>query len=623
MEYKKKYDIIVVGGGHAGCEAAYAAAKLGSRVLLISQNLETIARMSCNPAMGGIAKGQILREIDALGGMSGIITDRSTIQFRMLNKSKGPAMWSPRAQCDRKLFEKEWRIALEKNENIDFYQDSVNKILVVDKKAVGVVTKMGVEINSHTVILCNGTFLNGLIHLGEKNYKGGRSGEPAAEGITKQLKELGFTHGRMKTGTPPRLDGRSIDYTVTEEQKGDEDYGSFSYLEENKLENQKSCFITYTSKEVHKILEEGFEKSPMFAGRIQGLGPRYCPSIEDKITRFSDKARHQLFIEPEGKETIEIYLNGFSTSLPEDVQIKALRKVKGLENVKLFRAGYAIEYDYFPPTQLKTTLETKLVKNLFFCGQINGTTGYEEAACQGLIAGINADQKVKGENEFTLSRSDAYIGVLIDDLITKGTEEPYRMFTSRAEYRLLLRQDNADERLTKKGFDLGLASLERIEKLNKKLEETKKLIKFLEKQNIEPKTINVVLEKRKSAVVKQKKKLISFLSRPHITFNDLKISKQLSEFIKKERISKESIKQAEIKIKYGGYLDKEAEAAKKLSKLEDIIIPEDFNYNKLHSISTEGKEKLNEIQPRSIGQASRISGVSPSDINILLIYMGR
>jgi len=623
MEYKKKYDVIVVGGGHAGCEAAYAAAKLGSRVLLISQNLETIARMSCNPAMGGIAKGQILREIDALGGMSGIITDRSTIQFRMLNKSKGPAMWSPRAQCDRKLFEKEWRIALEKNENIDFYQDSVNKVLVVDKKAVGVVTKMGVEINSHTVILCNGTFLNGLIHLGEKNYKGGRSGEPAAEGITKQLIELGFTHGRMKTGTPPRLDGRSIDYTVTEEQKGDEDYGSFSYLEENKLENQKSCFITYTSKEVHQILEEGFEKSPMFTGRIQGLGPRYCPSIEDKITRFSDKPRHQLFIEPEGKETIEIYLNGFSTSLPEDVQIKALRKVKGLENVKLFRAGYAIEYDYFPPTQLKTSLETKIVENLFFCGQINGTTGYEEAACQGLIAGINANQKVKGKNEFTLSRSDAYIGVLIDDLITKGTEEPYRMFTSRAEYRLLLRQDNADERLTKKGFDLGLASLERIEKLNKKLEETKKLIKFLEKQNIEPKTINVVLEKRKSAVVKQKKKLISFLSRPHITFNDLKISKQLSEFIKKERISKESIKQAEIKIKYGGYLDKEAEAAKKLSKLEDIIIPEDFNYNKLHSISTEGKEKLNEIQPRSIGQASRISGVSPSDINILLIYMGR
>ena len=623
MEYKKKYDVIVVGGGHAGCEAAYGAAKLGSRVLLISQNLETIARMSCNPAMGGIAKGQILREIDALGGMSGIITDRSTIQFRMLNKSKGPAMWSPRAQCDRKLFEKEWRIALEKNENIDFYQDSVNKILVVDKKAVGVVTKMGVEINSHTVILCNGTFLNGLIHLGEKNYKGGRSGEPAAEGITKQLIELGFTHGRMKTGTPPRLDGRSIDYTVTEEQKGDEDYGSFSYLEENKLENQKSCFITYTSKEVHQILEEGFEKSPMFTGRIQGLGPRYCPSIEDKITRFSDKPRHQLFIEPEGNETIEIYLNGFSTSLPEDVQIKALRKVKGLENVKLFRAGYAIEYDYFPPTQLKTSLETKLVENLFFCGQINGTTGYEEAACQGLIAGINANQKVKGKNEFTLSRSDAYIGVLIDDLITKGTEEPYRMFTSRAEYRLLLRQDNADERLTKKGFDLGLASLERIEKLNKKLEETKKLIKFLEKQNIEPKTINVVLEKRKSAVVKQKKKLISFLSRPHITFNDLKISKQLSEFLKKERISKESIKQAEIKIKYGGYLDKEAEAAKKLSKLEDIIIPEDFNYNKLHSISTEGKEKLNEIQPRSIGQASRISGVSPSDINILLIYMGR
>ncbi len=623
MEYKKKYDVIVVGGGHAGCEAAHAAATLGSRVLLVSQNLETIARMSCNPAMGGIAKGQILREIDALGGMSGIITDKSTIQFRMLNKSKGPAMWSPRAQCDRKLFEKEWRLTLEKNKNIDFYQDSVENIKIEKKKAVGVITKMGVKIKGSSIILCNGTFLNGLIHLGEKNYKGGRSGEPSAEGITKQLIDLGFTHGRMKTGTPPRLDGRSIDYSKTEEQKGDDNYKCFSYLQKNKIEKQKSCFITYTSKEVHEILQKGFEKSPMFTGRIKGLGPRYCPSIEDKITRFKEKERHQLFIEPEGKETIEIYLNGFSTSLPENIQIKALKKVKGLEKIKLFRAGYAIEYDYFPPTQLKLSLETKIIENLFFCGQINGTTGYEEAACQGLIAGINANQKTKNKKEFTLSRSDAYIGVLIDDLITKGTEEPYRMFTSRAEYRLLLRQDNADERLTKKGYDLGLASKNRLEKLEKKLKETDELIKFLKKQNIEPETINKVLVKRNSAIVKQKKKLISFLSRPHVKFEDLKISKQLSDFLKKTNTSEEAIEQAEIKIKYGGYLDKEEETAKKLKKLEDIKIPIDFNYEKLHSISTEAKEKLNDIKPSSIGQASRISGVSPSDINILLIYMGR
>ena len=623
MEYKKKYDVIVVGGGHAGCEAAHAAGTLGSRVLLISQNLETIARMSCNPAMGGIAKGQILREIDALGGMSAIVTDRSSIQFRMLNKSKGPAMWSPRAQCDRKLFEREWRLALEKNKNIDFYQDSVKNIKIKEKKAVGVITKMGVEIMGKSIILCNGTFLNGLIHLGEKNYKGGRSGEPAAEGITKQLIDLGFTHGRMKTGTPPRLDGRSIDYSKTEEQKGDEKYKCFSYLEKNKIEKQHSCFITYTSKEVHKILEKGFEKSPMFTGRIKGLGPRYCPSIEDKITRFKDKERHQLFIEPEGKETIEIYLNGFSTSLPEHVQIEALKKVKGLENVKLFRAGYAIEYDYFPPTQLKLSLETKIIENLFFCGQINGTTGYEEAACQGLIAGINANQKTKNKKEFTLGRSDAYIGVLIDDLITKGTEEPYRMFTSRAEYRLLLRQDNADERLTKKGYELGLASKTRLDKLERKIKETNELVKFLKKQNIEPEIINKVLEKRKSAKVKQKKKLISFLSRPHIKFEDLKISNQLCNFLNKNKISEEAIEQAEIKIKYGGYLDKEEETAKKLKKLEDIKIPQDFNYDKLHSISTEAKEKLSSLKPNSIGQASRISGVSPSDINILLIYMGR
>jgi len=623
MGVEEKYDVIVVGGGHAGCEAAHAAATLGSQVLLVSQNLETIARMSCNPAMGGIAKGQIIREIDALGGMSGIITDKSTIQFRMLNKSKGPAMWSPRAQCDRKKFEREWRMALEKNKNIDFYQDSVDSVMIRNKKAVGVKTKMGVSINSKSVILCNGTFLNGLIHLGDKNYKGGRSGEPAAEGITKQLIDLGFTHGRMKTGTPPRLDGRSIEYTKTEEQIGDKDYSGFSYLKKPKLENQKSCYITYTSKEVHDILKEGFEKSPMFTGRIKGLGPRYCPSIEDKIVRFSEKNRHQLFIEPEGRETIEIYLNGFSTSLPEDIQIKALRKIKGLEKVKLFRAGYAIEYDYFPPTQLKNTLETKLIENLFFCGQINGTTGYEEAACQGLISGINANQKVKKKKEFVLTRSDAYIGVLIDDLITKGTEEPYRMFTSRAEYRLLLRQDNADIRLTKKGFQLGLASEKRMENLNKKNTQTEILIKFLKKQSIEPKLINQVLEKRNSAKVQQKKKLYSFLSRPHVSFKDLGISKCLTDFVEKNKISDEAIEQAEINIKYGGYLSKEAESAKKLSKLEDIKIPDDFDYTKLHSISTEGKEKLNEIKPISIGQASRISGVSPSDINILLIYMGR
>ena len=579
--------------------------------------------MSCNPAMGGIAKGQILREIDALGGMSAIITDKSTIQFRMLNKSKGPAMWSPRAQCDRKLFEREWRKALEKNTNIDFYQDSVEQVIVEEKKACGVKTKMGVKINASSVILCNGTFLNGLIHLGDKNYKGGRSGEPAAEGITRQLIDLGFTHGRMKTGTPPRLDGRTIDYSKTEEQKGDEKVVGFSYKEKTNIGESKSCFITYTSKEVHEILKEGFEKSPMFTGRIQGLGPRYCPSIEDKIVRFSEKERHQLFIEPEGRETIEIYLNGFSTSLPEDVQLKALRKVKGLEKVKLFRAGYAIEYDYFPPTQLKNSLETKLINNLFFCGQINGTTGYEEAACQGLIAGINAHQKTEKKEEFILSRSDAYIGVLIDDLIIKGTDEPYRMFTSRAEYRLLLRQDNADIRLTQKGHNIGLASEERLKKLKRKIEETNLLTTFLKKQNIETDIINKVLIEKGSATVNQKKKLHMFLSRPQINYNDLLVSKPLRDFVINNKIGEESIEQAEIEIKYGGYLNKEAESAKRLNKLEGVRIPNDFNYEKLHSISTEAKEKLNQIKPNSIGQASRISGVSPSDINVLLIYMGR
>jgi len=623
MKLEEKYDVIIVGGGHAGCEAAHAAATLGSKVLMVTQNLETIARMSCNPAMGGVAKGQIIREIDALGGMSGIITDASTIQFRMLNKSKGPAMWSPRAQCDRKVFEKEWRNALEANKNIDFWQDTVENIITDNKTVIGIITKMGVEISGQSVILCSGTFLNGIIHLGKKNYKGGRSGEPSAEGITKQLIEIGFTHGRMKTGTPPRLDGRTIDYTITEEQSGDEECVSFSYMNENKLKNQISCFVTYTSPEVHAILKEGFEDSPMFSGKIKGVGPRYCPSIEDKIERFSTKDRHQLFIEPEGRDTIEIYLNGFSTSLPENIQLKALRKIKGLEKVKMFRAGYAIEYDYFPPTQLKHSLETKLINNLFFCGQINGTTGYEEAASQGLMSGINAHQNTHNKLPFILGRSDAYIGVLIDDLITKGTEEPYRMFTSRAEYRLLLRQDNADIRLTPKGFDLGLVSKGRIEKLNTKLNEINKLIEFLEKQSIDPKDVNHKLILKNSSILKQKVKLKSILSRPHITIEDLRVSLELDTYLKENNTSKEAIEQAEIEIKYGGYLNKEKESVNKLKRLENITIVEDFAFNKLHSISTEGREKLTEIQPRTIGQASRISGVSPSDINVLLIYLGR
>ena len=623
MKLEEQYDVIIVGGGHAGCEAAHAAATLGSKVLLVTQNLETLARMSCNPAMGGVAKGQIIREIDALGGMSAIVTDASAIQFRMLNKSKGPAMWSPRAQCDKKVFEKQWRKTLEENKNIDFWQDTVDNITTEKGNITGIITKMGVEISGKSVVLCSGTFLNGLIHLGKKNYKGGRAGEPSAEGITKQLIKLGFTRGRMKTGTPPRLDGRTIDYSVTEEQKGDEKTVNFSYITKEKIKDQRSCFITYTSPEVHAILKEGFEDSPMFSGRIKGSGPRYCPSIEDKIERFSTKDRHQLFIEPEGRDTIEIYLNGFSTSLPEDVQLKALRKIKGLEKVKMFRAGYAIEYDYFPPTQLKHTLETKLVNNLFFCGQINGTTGYEEAAAQGLMAGINAHQNAYEKKEFILSRSDAYIGVLIDDLITKGTEEPYRMFTSRAEYRLLLRQDNADIRLTKKGYKLGLANEERLLQLQKKEKETGNLIKFLEKQSIDPNEINSILKKKKSSILKQKVKIKTILSRPHITINDLFVCKELKDYLDKETPSSEAIEQAEIEIKYGGYLNKEKESVAKLSRLENIKIAEDFKFDKLHSISTEGREKLKAIQPKTIGQATRISGVSPSDINVLLIYLGR
>ena len=623
MILDEKYDLIVVGGGHAGCEASHSAATLGSKVLLITQNLETIARMSCNPAMGGIAKGQIIREIDALGGISGIITDESSIQFRMLNKSKGPAMWSPRSQCDRKVFEQKWREKLESNENLDFWQDMVYELLIEKDKVVGIITQMGIEIHSKSVILCNGTFMNGLIHLGEKNYEGGRSGEPNSRGITKQLIDLGFTHGRMKTGTPPRLDGRSINYSLTEEQKGDESPLKFSFTETTPAKKQYSCFITYTSDEVHDILKEGFEKSPLFTGRIKGLGPRYCPSIEDKIQRFATKNRHQLFIEPEGANTVEIYLNGFSTSLPEEVQLKALRKIKGLENVKMFRAGYAIEYDYFSPTQLKHTLETKLIENLYFSGQINGTTGYEEAACQGLIAGINSHQKTNSKEEFILDRSDAYIGVLIDDLITKGTDEPYRMFTSRAEYRLLLRQDNADIRLTKKGFELGLASKDRVDKLNNKIKEGKKLLSFLEKQSVSPEEINSLLSEKGSASLKQKVKLKSVLSRPHIWIEDLLVIDSLNNFIKENEISLESMTQTEIQVKYSGYINKEQDTVLKVTKLEKIIIPDKFDYSKLQSISMEGREKLNEIRPKSIGQASRISGVSPSDINVLLIYIGR
>ena len=620
---KETYDVIVVGGGHAGCEAAHAAATLGSKVLLLTQNLETIARMSCNPAMGGVAKGQIIREIDALGGMSGIITDLSSIQFRMLNKSKGPAMWSPRAQCDRKIFEKEWRKKLEENKNIDFLQGTVNQLVIKNNCAVGVVTNMGSKIMGKSIILCNGTFLNGIIHLGKKNYKGGRSGEPAAEGITKQLIELGFTHGRMKTGTPPRLDGRTIDYSKTEEQKGDKKVVGFPFLKGPKLIDQASCHITHTSIKVHDILKKGFQESPMFTGRIKGSGPRYCPSIEDKIERFSSKERHQLFIEPEGKETVEIYLNGFSTSLPESIQLKALRKIKGLENVKMFRAGYAIEYDYFPPTQLMHTLETKIINNLFFCGQINGTTGYEEAAAQGLMAGINAHQNVNSKQEFILTRSDAYIGVLIDDLITKGTEEPYRMFTSRAEYRLLLRQDNADIRLTKKGYEIGLASNKRLKNLEQKLEKTNKLIKFFRSQSVAPEEINKALNKNNSSLIKQKMKADSILSRPHIKIEDLLDCDAINIYLKNNQLTNDVLEQAEIEIKYGGYLNKERASAEKLVRLEKIIIPKEIEYKKLHSISSEGREKLDSIRPKSIGQASRISGVSPSDINVLLIYLGR
>ena len=615
------YDVIVVGAGHAGCEAAAAAANLGSKTLLITMNMETIGKMSCNPAMGGIAKGQIVREIDALGGYSGIIADKSAIQFKMLNLSKGPAMWSPRTQNDRMLFSTEWRLALENTPNLDFFQDMVKELIIENNKAVGIITSIGIKFKSKSIVLTNGTFLNGLIHIGEKQLGGGRMGEPKAFGITEQLISLGFEAGRMKTGTPVRVDGRSIDFSKMEEQKGDENPQKFSYLDTPKLTQQRSCYITYTNEIVHDILREGFDRSPMFNGTIQSLGPRYCPSIEDKINRFAERNRHQLFAEPEGWNTIEYYINGFSSSLPEDIQVKALHQIPGFENAKVFRPGYAIEYDYFPPTQLQHTLETKLIENLYFAGQINGTTGYEEAAGQGLIAGINAHNKVHEKESFTLNRDEAYIGVLIDDLITKGTEEPYRMFTSRAEYRLLLRQDNADIRLTEKSYQLGLATDERMKKVENKIKKSQELEDFLRETSLKPHQINPILEEENSNPVDQAYRASQILTRPNITLNKL----EKLEFIKNtsKNYSNEIREQAEINIKYKGYIDKEKENVAKLHRLENIKIPELFDFNQITSLSAEAKQKLNKIKPKTIAQASRISGVSPADINVLLIYLGR
>ena len=610
-----KYDIIVVGAGHAGCEAAAAAANMGSKVLLATMNMGTIGQMSCNPAIGGVAKGQIVREIDALGGYTGRVTDKTMVQFRMLNRSKGPAMWSPRAQSDRFRFAEEWRLVLEKNKNVDFWQEMVSQILVNGDRVVGIKTALGVEIYSRSVVLTNGTFLNGLIHVGEKNFGGGRSGEKASKGITEQLEGLGFVSGRMKTGTPPRVDGRSLNYKNMEKQPGDSNHGFFSFLSKKKLKKQLACHITYTNSSTHECLEEGFDRSPMFNGRIKSVGPRYCPSIEDKITRFRDKERHQIFVEPEGWNTVEVYVNGFSTSLPEEIQLKALRTIKGFEKVKMFRPGYAIEYDYFPPTQLKPTLETKPIRNLFFAGQINGTTGYEEAACQGLIAGINSHNKINEKESFVLGRSDAYIGVLIDDLINKGTDEPYRMFTSRAEHRILLRQDNADLRLTELGYKIGLASEKRMVQVEKKKEGIKQITEEIKKIKIKPKDINPLLKLKDSSPIKESKSVIDLIKRPNIHLKDLKL------FTGKINKKAEESEQVEINTKYESYIEKEMETVDKMKRLEDSVIPENYDYGKIKSLSAEALEKLSAIRPKSIGQASRISGVSPSDVSILMVHM--
>lgn len=622
--FQDKYDVIVVGAGHAGSEAAASAANMGSKTLLITMSLQNIAQMSCNPAMGGIAKGQIVREIDALGGYSGIVSDKTAIQFKMLNKSKGPAMWSPRVQSDRMRFAEEWRMMLEQTPNLDFYQEMVSGILTENGKIIGVRTSLGIEIKAKTVVLTNGTFLNGLIHIGEKQFGGGRAGESAAFGITEDLVKLGFTSGRMKTGTPPRVDGRSLDYSKMEIQPGDENPSKFSYLDVTKpLTVQKPCHMTYTSELVHDLLREGFDRSPMFNGRIKSLGPRYCPSIEDKINRFADKERHQLFVEPEGWNTVEVYVNGFSTSLPEDVQFKALRSVVGFENVKFFRPGYAIEYDYFPPTQLKHTLETKLIEGLYFAGQINGTTGYEEAASQGLIAGMNAHLKAHDQDPFILKRNEAYIGVLIDDLITKGTEEPYRMFTSRAEYRTLLRQDNADFRLTPMSHAVGLATDDRLKRMEQKQSQSDAFVNFFKETSVKVVEANPILEAKGSAPISQPDKMFKVFSRPQLDLEDILKFEKVQEYVNEHQLDQEVIEQAEIQVKYSGYIEKEKNNADKLNRLEDVRIPENFDYDKIKSLSFEAREKLKKIKPISVSQASRISGVSPSDVSVLLVHMGR
>ena len=621
--FNTTYDIIIVGGGHAGCESALAGAKMGKKCLLVTMNMQTIAQMSCNPAMGGIAKGQIIREIDAMGGGSGIITDKTMIQYKMLNKSKGPAMWSPRAQSDRMRFAEEWRLMLEGEENIDFWQDMVTELAIKNNQVIGVKTMMGLNISSKTVILTNGTFLNGKIHIGEKNFMGGRSGERSSVGLSGQLQKIGFTLGRMKTGTPPRIDGRSVDYSKMEEDNGDLITKNFSYLNEYTIKEQKPCFICHTNERVHEMLSKSFEKSPMFQGRITAKGPRYCPSIEDKITRFKEKKRHQIFIEPEGWNTCEIYVNGFSTSLPEKTQYEALRLIPGLEKVKMFRPGYAIEYDYFPPTQLTHSLETRIVKNLYFAGQINGTTGYEEAACQGLIAGINASLSIDKKDPLIFKRNEAYIGVLIDDLITKGTEEPYRMFTSRAEFRIILRQDNADIRLTPIAEKLGLVNNKRKSILAEKLNYTNKLIQKIKSSSFKPEEVNQILEEKNESKISQKTKIEKILSRPKVNLNDLKNTTFFNDFFNEHGVNDEALEQFEINTKYKGYIEKEKINAEKLTRLENIKLPKNFKYEKILSISSEGRQKLKETKPQTVGQASRISGVSPSDISVLLVHLGR